>query len=492
MTITFLGYACIVIGGMIVIAGSMRHALAFLVLAGLFSGSSAVTLPNGGSSIPPIYFALAFVYLRILVPHGGFRGVLPDAFRANRWLAVFALYGAAMAYIGPRLFAGDIDVYPMRLVARDSLFETHPLAPSSQNMTAGIYMLGTLFVAMAAWIGTRREDGTRTLVAAVLWATWLHAVLGIAALVARGTSFDAVFEFFRNSTYTQFNDQVGNFVRIRGVFAEASSYAAFGFGLMVANAELWYRSIRSRATGRAALLMAAVLFFSTSSTSYLGLAAYVSFFFARALLLPGAVHGRKIESMIAAMGGFVFLFAVSVALIPNLAEAILDMIARMTVEKSSSESGTQRLFWAMQGWEAFKASHGLGIGPGSFRSSSGLTAILGAMGAIGIVSFLAYIVAVFQPWRRSSWGIAEDDRLAVGSAFATAAALSLIPGTLSSANAHPGTNFAIFAGAALALRPFWIERKRPVREPRALATGAHAASPKPESIDRRGEELPAR
>lgn len=491
MTITFLGFACIVIGGIIVIAGSMRHALAFLVLAGLFSGSSAVTLPNGGSSIPPIYFALAFVYLRILVPHGGFRGAMPDAFRANRWLAVFAIYGAAMSYIGPRLFAGDIDVYPMRLVARESLFETHPLAPSSQNGTAGIYMLGTLFVAMAAWIGTR-HNGMRTLVTALLWSTWIHAVLGVAALAARDTPIDAVFEFFRNSTYTQFNDQVGDFVRIRGVFAEASSYAAFGFGLMVANAELWYRSIRSRATGRAALLMAAVLFFSTSSTGYLGLASYVAFFFARALLLPGAVRGRKIKSMISAMGGFIFLFAISVAVIPSLAEAILDMIARMTVEKSSSESGAQRLFWAMQGWDAFVVSHGLGIGPGSFRSSSGLTAILGAMGVIGVVSFLLYIVVVFQPWRRSSWGMAADDRLAVGSAFATAATLSLIPGTLSSANAHPGTNFAIFAGAALALRPFWIELKRPVHQGRKPVPGARAATAEPESIDREGEGLPAR
>lgn len=486
MTITFLGYACIIIGGMIVIAGSMRHALAFLVLSGLFSGSAALILPNGGSSVPPIYFALSFVYLRILVPHGGFRGALPDAFRANRWLAVFALYGAAMAYFGPRLFAGAIDVYPMRLVARESLFETHALAPSSQNMTAGIYMLGTLFVATAAWIGTRRQDGMRTLVTALLWATWIHAVLGVTALAARDTPLDAVFEFFRNSTYTQFNDQVGDFVRIRGVFAEASSYAGFGFGLMVANAELWHRSIRSRATGRAALLMAAVLFFSTSSTGYLGLASYFAFFFARALLLPGAVRGRKIRSVIAVMGGFVFLFAVSVAVIPNLAEAILDMIARMTVEKSSSESGAQRLFWAMQGWDAFTASHGLGIGPGSFRSSSGLTAILGAMGVIGIVSFLAYIFVVFQPWRKSSWGVAANDRLAVGSAFATAATLSLIPGTLSSANAHPGTNFAIFAGAALALRPFWMGHKRPPYEAARPAFRTEF-----ENIDRREESLPA-
>jgi hypothetical protein len=113
----------------------------------------------------------------------------------------------------------------------------------------------------------------------------------------------------------------------------------------------------------------------------------------------------------------------------------------------------------MQGRDAFITSHGLGIGPGSFRSSSMIMAIVGAMGVVGIVTFVCYIFVVFQPWRRSTWSSSEDSRMAYGGALGSAAVLSLIPAALNSANAHPGTTFAILAGAALALRPVRAGRK---------------------------------
>jgi hypothetical protein len=459
MAITFIGYFHLVVGSLIALRGSLRQAFLFLFVSGLFSGSAALVLSNGGSSVPPIYFALLFVYLRIAAPRGGFMGSVPDSIRANRWLALFALYGVAMAYIGPRLFAGAIDVYPMRMVARDSLFDTLPLEPTPQNVTASIYMIGTLLLGVAAWIASRREDAPHTLVTAILWVSWGHIGFGLLALLARGTPFDAVLDLLRNSTYIQLDDTVGGIVRMRGIFPEASDFAGFGFAYFVASAELWYRSIRSRETGAAALAMAMVLFFSTSSTAYAGLAIYLAFFFVRALLLPRLANSRKVRAVLAAVGGFGVLFAAVIAVAPNLAESILKMLELMTVAKSSSDSGAQRLFWAMQGRDAFLVSHGLGVGPGSFRSSSMVMAVVGSLGVVGIATFLTYLLAVFQPWRRSSWGDAADYRTSVGGALASAALLSLIPAALSSANPHPAPTFAILAGAALALRPSRLGRR---------------------------------
>ena len=138
---------------------------------------------------------------------------------------------------------------------------------------------------------------------------------------------------------------------------------------------------------------------------------------------------------------------------PQIPDAIYQLIVSMTVEKSTSSSGQQRLFWALQGLEAFKVSFGLGVGPGSFRSSSILTAIIGSMGVIGIASFVRYLFAVVQPARRSTWGKGENLQQTVGSAFGCAAAVCLVPAIVGSAQASPGAAFAIFAGAALAFRP---------------------------------------
>ena len=489
MTITFIGVFIFVLGSIIALRGSLRQAFLFLFITALFSGSAAVILPGGGSSIPPDFFALAFIYLRILAPSGGFVGAVPDAIRDHRWLALFVLYGVAMAFIGPRLFAGDISVYPMRMMTRDSLFDTLPLEPTQQNITGAVYLIGTLLIAMAAWIASRRSDGPQTLVTAVVAVAWGHIAFGLIGIVARGTPLDTVLDLFRNSTYLQLDDAIGGLIRVRGIFPEASQYAGFGFAYFVANAELWYRSIRSRATGAAALAMGAILFFSTSSTAYIALGLYVVFFIARVALFPNIAEGSKVKSLFVVLGAFGVVVASVMATVPDIVESIFDMVLSMTVEKPSSDSGAQRLFWAMQGRDAFLVSYGLGIGPGSFRSSSMIMAIVGSMGLAGIIFFLFHLLAVFQPWRKSTWGPADDYRTAVGGAFASAALLCLIPPAINSANAHPTNPFAVFAGAALALRSSQLLKRGSQSADGAYGSG-HAS--KWEETKRGGPGLPAR
>lgn len=460
MELTFIGYAQIAIGILIIIAGNMRHALMFLMVAALFNGSAAILLPAlGGSSIPPIQFALIFVFLRILMPGSTAIADLPEAFKANRMLALFSLYGIATAFTLPRIFAGSVNVYPMQFIASADLFATVPLEPTSQNLTAAFYLLGSLLSAIAVWIACRRREAAGTMVGTLIAMAWVHAILGLVGIAIRGTSADAVFELFRNSAYVQMDDAVGGFVRIRGIFPESSAYATLGFVLFVANSEMWYRSIRSVGTGLATLVMGTVLFFSTSSTAYLGLAIYGLFFALRTFILPGAANFAKAKTAFAAMALIIFLSALLFMVAPALVEGVVDVVKRMTIEKSSSDSGMQRLFWAQQGWDLFRHSYGLGVGPGSFRSSSIFFAMLGSMGVIGILSFLSYLVAAFQPWRRSSWTGSAVAAENLGGALGCAALLSLIPSAINSPTAVPGVIFVILASASLALRPFDLARR---------------------------------
>lgn len=455
MILTFVGAIQAVIGLAIIFFGSLRSALMFLMLSGLFGGSASIIAPAlGGSSVPPIQFALLFVFLRICLPSGGYLGAIPDAIKANFWLFLFTIYGVVCAYAGPRIFAGAMDVFPMRFANARNLFDTVPLAPTSQNLTASIYLIGALMVTMAAWITCRYRGGAETIVKGAVLIAWIHGLTGIVGMLIRGTPLEIAFDIFRNGSYLQLDHQYEGFIRIKGLFPEASGYAAFAFSWFVLNAEFWYRSIRPKATGRAALLMATVLFFSTSSTAYVGLGCYITFFALRAIFLPHAANGEKVREAIIAGFCVLVLAAITLAAVPRLPNAIYEMILHMTVEKGSSASGQQRLFWAMQGLDAFLVSYGLGVGPGSFRSSSLITAIVGMSGIIGIVTFAAYIVTVVQPWRRSTWGVSPDLGHSVGGALSSTALLSLIPAAISAPNAHPGTTFGIIAGAALALRPY--------------------------------------
>jgi hypothetical protein len=123
----------------------------------------------------------------------------------------------------------------------------------------------------------------------------------------------------------------------------------------------------------------------------------------------------------------------------------------MIWNKSTSTSGQQRQFWAMQGLDAFSVSMGLGIGPGSFRSSSLATAIIGSMGVIGSVTFTWYCLTLLFPRRRASDGRVDPVRTAVAAAASWAALAGLIPPLISGASPDPGMEFAALAGLALAL-----------------------------------------
>lgn len=454
MEITFLGVIELAIGAAILLFGTLRAAFILLIVSGLLSGSAVIALPGlGGSTIPPFHFALMFVLLRILMPGGGYIGAVPGAIKENRWFLLFAFYGIAGAFILPRMFAGVINVYPMNFESPVGLFDTIPLQPTSQNITQAFYLGGSLLAGITAYIFGRTRGAGHTLVSVSIWVGWLHIIIGLVAVAVRGTPADTFLDLFRNGNYVQMDDEVGGFVRIRGIFPEASAYSIFAFSYFVLCAELWYRSIRATATGWLTFALAVVLFFSTSSTAYVGLAAYLLFFALRVLVFPRLADMSKVMKLMAGMGGMAFVSALVLALVPDLPDEFLKLVEEMTVGKGDSDSGRQRLFWAMQGWWVFIESYGIGIGVGSFRSSSMLTAMLGSIGAIGVISFLLFAFQFLQPWKKSTWGGRTTEDKAMASAFASAALLSLIPAAVSSAEAYPGVFFAVLAGTALALRP---------------------------------------
>jgi hypothetical protein len=130
------------------------------------------------------------------------------------------------------------------------------------------------------------------------------------------------------------------------------------------------------------------------------------------------------------------------------------------------------------------------------------------MGIVGTVSFLFHVAAVFKPWRASTYNVITSRTNSIGVAAGWSALCLLITGGFISPTPDPGSDFAIMAGASLALRrrgsaasaaidmPAAPERpasrpftpappfNRPVDQPRSeiFATkGKSRLSPKPEA-----------
>lgn len=458
MTFTFVGVLQVIVGS-ILLFRSLAAMLVFLMVSGLLGGAASLTVPAlGNSTIPPIQFALVFVYLRILMPRGGCFAVWAQGVRDNILMVLFTLYGVAAAIVAPRIFAGHLEVAPMRFDGARSLFDTVPLQPTPQNITAAVFLIGALLATLAAYAIVRTRGGIEALVKGAVVIAWIHALSGLVASQTKGTPIGGFFAMFRNGAYAQLDQSYQGFARIDGFFPEASGWASFGFAWFVFTCECWYRSVWTRHTGLATLVLGGMLFASTSSTAYVGLACYGGFFAARALLAPHSAAPLRMRQAGVAIVALTVLVALALAVMPGLAAKVWGMVLHMTVEKGDSDSGRQRLFWAMQGFTAFFASGGLGIGPGSFRSSSLFTAILGTMGVIGAVTFCGYLWQVMRCTRRPQ-GAGEEAISAVMRACATTAPIILLPAAISTPNSHPGINFAIFAGAALGLRAMLPRRR---------------------------------
>ncbi len=458
MQLTIIGAIQVLFGLVLLLAGSVEAMFAFLLVTTLFSGSAAIVLASG-SSIPPIDFALLFMAMRLVVPGSGQMRATVHAVEANGWLLVFVVYGLVMAFAGPRLFAGQFAFAPLRAetgatyTSRLSfLLATRSFEPSPQNMTSSIYLVGTLVAATVAHVACKAPAGRMTLVRTMVLVGIVHCLFGVLSVVGRGTAINDVLGFFRNGSYAQLTQDVEGISRMSGISTEPSTYAAFGVIWFVFLAECWLRRVNPWLTGTAAACLGAALLASTATTAYVGLAAWFGLVGLRSLFVPGAMPADR--ALWLAVLGLGAVVAGSLVLLwqPQLVDRIMLFSQHILVDKLSSESGIQRRFWALQGYHAFIGTYGIGVGPGSFRSSSLFTAVIGCVGAVGALALLAHALIAFKPMRWSTYVPASDPDLAVAGACAWAMLMALVVAGINAPSCDPGSDFALLSGAALALR----------------------------------------
>lgn len=463
MTPTLLGLVFLALGLIVLLTGSRLDMLAYVLAMGLFNGSASIVLTAlGNTSVQPAVVATGLLLLRCVLPerrgagaaHGmrGSGGGMAAALSANGWLVLFAGYCFVSAYTLPFLFGGELQVVPLRPTNSPTGLETHPLRFTPQNVTTSFYILTTLAAALSAHVAASGPGAAQRLARLASVIALVHAGIGWFAVAVRDTPLIAVIRFLRNGIYMQLDQSFEGVARITGISPETSLYVSFGFAWFVFAAELWLRNVDRRWSAPAALAMLVTLIASTSSTAYVGLAGYTLLVLLRLAYLAGAVPARK---ALVLAGLALALFAAGLALVAASDEAArwaTRMLRMTTTDKLHSSSGMARLFWAQQGLWAFLASGGLGIGAGSFRSSSIVTAIIGSGGVIAALAFALHVGRVFRPLERATWRASGKPMGDVAKAAAWAATVMLVPAAVSAPSPDPGLLWGLIAGAALGLR----------------------------------------
>lgn len=430
--------------------GSLLDSVIAMLFFTLFGGGAALII--GHATILPSSLALVFVLAHLLLTMFRRSDHVNLGLRANNFLAMYCVYGALTAFILPKIFVKAVSVSPLAGIGGGDLYLTSPLHFSSQNITTAAYLIATLIASVAAAAAAVDAKSRRNL---VLWAvviSWVHVFFGVAGAFLADHGGAEIVKVFRNATYAELVQDEGGLTRISGVFPEPSAYAGFAFGWFVFMAELWLRDISPRATMATAVALGVVLIACTSSTGYASLAVYVLIMLMRTVIAPQSFRVSKAIPVVMIGLAMTCVVLLACALLPHLAFTFGRVLEKLTVGKADTASGRQRLFWAATGLKAIRATWGLGIGAGSFRSSSLLIAILGSTGLIGFLAFAAHGVKILKPLRRDTYRLPGDPANAVGVAAAWSACAGLIPAMLSSPTPDPGFVFAIMGGLALGWR----------------------------------------
>lgn len=451
MQLTYIGVLAVIVA-LWGAKTSLLSAWTATALLMVFGASAAISLPAlGGSSIPPAYFALGILAAKFFRSPLGRPAMVTEALRRHFWLPAFVGYGVVGAFVLPRLFYGGMEVPPPKGLTT-VIYQVTTLQPSAQNITQSFYLLGDAIALPITMIIAARTRDLSKLLTPFLVLSWLEVGFGVTDLALNAIHRSDLMDIIRNGGYAQLDQDMGIAHRISGSFSEPSGFALFGAPLLAFNLELWLRDVRPRASGPAAAALLLILTLSTSTTAYAGIAACAVAVPIRLLLSPSPRTLRKLAIL---LGASLIVFAAAYFWFethPDLRAQLTNVLSAVTTEKATTDSGRQRAFWAQTGLEAFKFSHGFGIGVGSFRSGTLVTAIAGSMGAFGCISFVLFLLGVLVPFRAATWKFEGDVRARIAGAAAWGAILGLTPMLVGAGYPDPGLPFILLCGIAAGLR----------------------------------------
>jgi hypothetical protein len=382
---------------------------AFLFCSMSFGSFSVIPpeLTQKMSFTPPPIIALAIIVMYAGGRNGPGR-ILDLALRPSQCLLLFLFLITAIwtTIFMPRIFAGAVDVIPMRL--EDGTYTAAPLYPTPQNISQLMYLVISILTALACALAFRSPVTRQHMLVGLCLGGAMVVFTGLLDLIGLGASLD----IFRTAAYDYLTDvEIANVKRIVGLMPEASAYGALSVSFLTA-IYFFRRAIATRWIRRIAapcLVVLLVLFslLSTSSAAYGGLAVFgcmaVAEWAWRWLMTPRGSLAR--EGLLVEFWSFVLgLSAVYLLLltVPALFDPFARLIDTIIFQKTASDSYEERSMWTAVSLSALVETFGLGVGVGSTRASNGIVAVFSNCGVIGGLFFYGFVLQTLL--RRSPTG----------------------------------------------------------------------------------------
>lgn len=455
MSLTFIGLLIAAIAG-ISLLHSLRLALMVFCVSTLLGAAAAIFV--AGSNIPPGHLALGFLLLAIIIRRGGLAGSLQSvkAPQPGFFLLLFTIWAAMSGFVMPRMFFGQVGVFPLSTGGIGLLHEIS-LHPRSSNINQIIYAVGNLCAFMGVSALARTPDLLRSCAIVLIVTGAAQIALALIDFVTFTAGLSHLLDFVRNAKYDQlFGATVMGIKRMTGVFPEASSFATATATLFAVMFRLWRGSVLPFWTGWTSLGLLGCLIFAFASTGYVALGLYLMVVYSVNLAGVDSSLGRNPNAVarravVISFGPAAALMgALAVAFRPDLLDPITQLFDDSVLNKLSSDSGVERMSWNIRTLMNFVETGGLGTGLGSSRASSFIVALLGTLGVVGTVLFGLFYAGLFAPIRPEHQGGPDNMSVQIISAARSGCFMQLISATISGSTTDLGLMFYVLAGIACA------------------------------------------
>jgi len=375
--------------------------LQFAMIVGIFEAAASVVVGSFGlqpAMVPGLLFiAYIIAQYALGMRYPGEKAV----FSIMLPMLGFLFYALLSIWVLPQIFQGTVFVWPQK---------PDPFAPgavplvfNSGNITQSLYLTIDILIAVASAIFvTRRSVPYQKIIRAYMIGGYAVIVLVFWQFAHNMGGVWYPDDVLHSNPGWQIVDQmVGSVPRMQGPFSEPSALAYYLSG--VAFCCLWL-SIRGYRTMKPNLLLALAIvsvLLSTSTTGIATLAIGLPLVLALASVGgdPGALGRVGKTAGMLVVGGLLVIGPMFI-LMPRLVDSV-NTVVESTLNKGDTESYNDRTATDVGAMATVGETYGLGVGWGSYRSSSLIPGLLANAGVFGLTMVLWQILRLAQAIRRA-------------------------------------------------------------------------------------------
>ncbi len=399
-----------------IVARPMSLGLPIVAAFAPLQAAAFVNLPAiGGVSIICAHFLSGALVASIAMRPRMFNGAIQFGARNSAvvLLGAFAGYAVLSAILMPRLFEGETSVFSLAR-SSEGFISLSPLYPTTGNLTQSLYITINFLIFAAAAFVISREGGLRRITHTMNVLTIVHLAFTVVSIFPNLPPAAAILDMIRTANYSiNAHHMIAGAPRIIGPYTEPASFGAASLGLFAWN---FTRFMQTRGiwTLFASTTLLGCVAFSLSTTSYAALILLVGlwglhsvFYLVRPGITSDQITAIMFGSVVAV--GFLLLFFVE-----PFRDFATQVYERLFGIKLQTASGVERSSWNAQSIQNFVDTKGFGVGLGSARASSLFAVLVGNVGFIGTVIYVAFLNRSFlRAWvRRLSPSMERDIRFA--------------------------------------------------------------------------------